>query len=71
MFTKTKPPQPDEPLGERIEKFRSELETHIEGKVRELKLECPNVPEGVLRNLISHRAPGCLCLQVLQLEQQS
>ena len=71
MFTKTtKPPQP-EPLGERIERFRGELEAYVDSKVRELKELTPNVPETVLRSLIENRAKGCVCRQVLMLEEQS
>jgi hypothetical protein len=62
---KTKP-QP-EPLDERIEAFRAELDRYIDSKVAEMKRECPGVPEVVLRRLIENRAPGCPCLQAQEL----
>jgi hypothetical protein len=66
VFTKNKQ-QPDVPIDEKIEAFRAELEQYIDSKIAEMKAECPGVPEQVLRNLVSHRAPGCPCLQALEL----
>jgi len=61
-------PQP-EPLGERIERIRAEAEAFIESKIREMKTDCPGVPEQVLRNLVENRAKGCPCQQALELER--
>jgi hypothetical protein len=61
--------QQPEPLDERIEAFRAELERFIDGKIEEMRKECPGVPAQVLRNLVSNRAPGCPCLQVKELLQ--
>jgi hypothetical protein len=66
MSTKTNQPPP-EPLDERIEKFRAELDAYIETRVIALKQECPGVPEGILRRLIENRAPGCPCAQATEL----
>jgi len=60
-------PQPELPLEDRIAAFHAELERYIEGKVEEMKRESPGVPVQVLRNLVSHRAPGCPCRQAEEL----
>jgi hypothetical protein len=68
---KKSPPQPDEPLEDRIERFRAELEKFIDEKVEEMGLSCPGVPRQVLKNLAENRAPGCRCLQALELLRSS
>jgi hypothetical protein len=64
---KLRPPTQPEPLEDRIERFRDELERWIDEKVQEMGLSCPGVPRQVLKNLVENRAPGCRCLQALQL----
>jgi hypothetical protein len=68
MFKRT-PQQHPEPLGDRIEKFRAGIDAYIETRMKEMKQECPGVPETVLRRLVENRAPGCLCLQAIELER--
>jgi hypothetical protein len=66
MLMRTKEP---EPLGERIEKFRAEVDAYVETRIGEMKSECPGVPETILRRLVENRARGCVCLQALELER--
>jgi hypothetical protein len=67
MFTKTTKRQPEQPLDERIESFRAELETFIESKLDDLQKEAPGVPRVVLKNLVENRARGCPCQQAIEL----
>jgi hypothetical protein len=59
-------PQP-EPLDERIERFKAELENFITEKIEAMRQEAPGVPVQVLRNLVNNRAPGCPCAQATDL----
>jgi hypothetical protein len=54
-------------LEDRIEAFRAELDRWIDEKIEVLGKDCPGVPRQVLKNLVENRAPGCRCLQALQL----
>jgi hypothetical protein len=56
---------PNQTLSEKIVALRAEADAFLEAKAKELAVESPGVPVGVLRNLIAARAPGCRCLQVL------
>ncbi len=55
----------EQSLSEKIIALRAEAEAFLDARATELAKESPGVPVGVLRNLISARAPGCRCLQVL------
>jgi hypothetical protein len=54
-------------LEKRIEELRSEIDAIIDGRVHELAGESPGVPAGVIRNLLTARAPSCRCAQYLEL----
>jgi hypothetical protein len=59
--------QPEKPLEEMIEHCQARAEAYIEARVMEMKLECPGVPETVLRRLVANRAPNCICAQAQEL----
>ena len=55
------------PLEERIQQIRTEIEAIIEARVNVVAQESPGVPAGVIRNLLTARAPACPCPQYLEL----
>ena len=57
-------------LEERIKELRIEIETIIEARVDAVAESSPGVPRGVIRNLLTARAPACACAQYLELSQQ-
>ncbi len=57
-------------LEERITDLRSEIDTIIEARVARIASESPGVPAGVIRNLLTARAPACRCAQYLELCNQ-
>jgi hypothetical protein len=57
-------------LEERIRQIRAEVETIIEARVAAIAGQTPGVPAGVIRNLITARAPACTCAQYLTLRQE-
>ena len=59
------PPVP--PLEERIKQIRAEIEAVIDARVNVVAQESPGVPPGVIRNLLTARAPACPCTQYLEL----
>lgn len=52
-------------LAERIALLRAETDAFIDARAALLKEDAPGVPVGVLRNLITNRAPGCACQATL------
>jgi hypothetical protein len=55
------------PLEEKIRKLRAEIDVVIDMKVAAVAKENPGVPAGVIRNLLTARAPACACSQYLDL----
>lgn len=55
------------PLEERIEQIRAEIEAVIDARVKLVASESLGVPPGVIRNLLTARAPACPCTQYLEL----
>jgi hypothetical protein len=55
-------------LPERIESIRADIDELIDERVEIERQNCPGVPAGVLRNLIT-RHSGCQCEVWLQLEK--
>jgi hypothetical protein len=55
------------PLDERIRQIRAEIDAIIDEKVEQSRKECPGVPPGVLRDLITAQGGGCQCRQYLQI----
>lgn len=55
------------PLEDRIKQVRADIEAIIDTHVEQVAKESPGVPPGVIRNLLTARAPACLCAQYLEL----
>lgn len=54
-------------LESRIRTLRAEIEAVIDAKAQAVASESPGVPIGVIRNLITARAPSCACAQYLEI----
>jgi hypothetical protein len=54
-------------LEERIRQLRAEIDAVIDAKTKAVARENPGVPTGVIRNLLTARAPSCACSQYLEL----
>jgi hypothetical protein len=66
-----KPKSPEEkPLDERILSLRDECDAFIDKRVKELKIESPGVPEGVLRNILMARTGGNVFQAALNVMEQ-
>jgi hypothetical protein len=55
------------PLEQRIKQLRAEIDAEIDAKTAAVAKENPGVPSGVIRNLLTARAPACRCAQYLEL----
>ncbi len=55
------------PLEDRIKQLRADIEAIISARVEVVAKESPGVPIGVIRNLLTARAPTCPCAQYLEL----
>jgi len=55
-------------LEERISQIRADIEAIIDARVDAVAKESPGVPPGVIRNLLTARAPACPCAQYLELD---
>ncbi len=55
------------PLEDRIKKIRADIEAIIDAKAEAAAKENPGVPSGVIRNLLTARAPACPCAQYLEI----
>lgn len=54
-------------IEERIAELRAEIDGVIDARVATLASESPGVPAGVIRNLLTARAPSCHCAQYIEL----
>ncbi|ULK99332.1 hypothetical protein [Bradyrhizobium sp. I71] len=54
-------------IEDRIEELRAEIDGIIDARVARIASESPGVPAGVIRNLLTARAPSCLCAQYIEL----
>ncbi len=54
-------------LEERIEELRAEIDGIIDERVTKIASQSPGVPPGVIRNLLTARAPTCRCAQYIEL----
>lgn len=52
---------------ERIEDLRAEIDGIIDERVAKIAGQSPGVPPGVIRNLLTARAPSCRCTQYIEL----
>lgn len=55
------------PLESRISELRAEIEAIIEVRAQAVARDNAGVPIGVIRNLLTARAPACTCRQYLEL----
>lgn len=55
-------------LEERIKRLRADIDAIIAARVAAVAKENPGVPQGVIRNLLTARAPTCACAQYLELD---
>lgn len=58
-------------LEERIRDIKAEIEIVIDARVTAVAKESPGVPKGVIRNLLTARAPACACAQYLELTRET
>ena len=58
------------PLEQRIREIRADIDTIIDARVQSVASESPGVPLGVIRNLLTARAPACPCAQYLSLNHK-
>jgi hypothetical protein len=54
-------------LEHRIKDVRAEIKALIDAKAEAVAKENPGVPSGVIRNLLTARAPACPCAQYLEI----
>ncbi|MGY8706355.1 hypothetical protein RAD16_11510 [Bradyrhizobium sp. 18BD] len=54
-------------IEERIEELRAEIDGIIDARVARIAGDSPGVPAGVIRNLLTARAPSCRCAQYIEL----
>ena len=54
-------------LDDRIGAIREEINAIIDGRVREIKIDCPGVPDGSIRRMITAQNTGCECRQYLDM----
>jgi hypothetical protein len=59
------------PLEDRIKQIRADIDTIIDARAQAVAKESPGVPLGVIRSLLTARAPACPCAQYLQLGGES
>lgn len=57
-------------LEERIRAIRAEVNAIVEARAEAVAQESPGVPTGVIRNLLTARAPACPCAQYLELNRE-
>ena len=55
------------PLEERIARIRADIEAIIDARAEAVAKDNPGVPTGVIRNLLTARAPACPCAQYLEI----
>ncbi len=55
------------PLEDRIRQLRADIDAIIGAQAEAVAKQSPGVPLGVIRNLLTARAPACPCAQYLEL----
>ncbi len=55
------------PLEHRIRQIRADIDAIIDARAEAVARESPGVPLGVIRNLLTARAPACPCGQYLEI----
>jgi hypothetical protein len=59
------------PLEGRIKQIRADIDAIIDARAETVARENPGVPSGVIRNLLTARAPACPCAQYLEIAGES
>ena len=59
-----------QPLDERVNSIRAELDAAIDDRAAQIAKECPGVPVGVIRNSIT-RGMGCQCAAYLAIKAKT
>jgi hypothetical protein len=54
-------------LEDRIRQLRADIDAIIDARTEAVARECPGVPSGVIRNLLTARAPACPCSQYMEI----
>jgi hypothetical protein len=67
MISKEKKSTRMPPLEDRIKQIRAEIDAIIDASAQAVAKESPGVPLGVIRSLLTARAPACPCAQYLEL----
>lgn len=60
-------PTSTETLEHKIKQLRAEIDVLIDKRAHAVARESPGVPLGVIRNMLTARAPSCPCAQYLEL----
>ena len=55
------------PLEDRIKQIRADIDAIVDARAEAVARENPGVPLGVIRNLLTARAPACPCAQYLEI----
>ena len=55
------------PLDDRIKQIRADIDAIVDAKAEAVAKDSPGVPLGVIRNLLTARAPACPCSQYLEI----
>jgi hypothetical protein len=58
------------PLEERIRQLRLDIDAIIDARAEAVAKDSPGVPVGVIRNLLTARAPGCPCTQYIEIDRR-
>jgi hypothetical protein len=66
LLSKSMKPAPT--LEDKIHSLRSEIDSEIDERVKELKKTCEGVPETVLRNVLTRNSP-CQCQAWLSIRE--
>ena len=54
-------------LEQRIKHLRADIDALIDARAQAVARDSPGVPIGVIRNMLTARAPACPCSQYLEL----
>ncbi len=54
-------------IEQRIRQIRADIDALIDARAQAVARDSPGVPIGVIRNMLTARAPACSCAQYLEL----
>lgn len=54
-------------LEQKIRQLRADIDVLIDARAQAVARESPGVPVGVIRNMLTARAPACPCAQYIEL----